>query len=1397
MLWLARGLEQAPADALDLQYLARAGLTGASSELLALRTVLPHPNRIDFVEVSPDATTILTGCHDGTVRLWNATNGRAVGAARTFEGSLRAAVFSPLGPKVMTVLFGGNKARIWYAATGQAVGKDMPHPAPVQRAVFSPDGTRLATFCQDRKVRLWDTATGEPIGEPMLSSENVPTEIVFSPNGGTLATVALFARQVRLWDASTGRLLHTLAPQPISSRILVDFSADGKRLLTRGQETRVWNLALANVKPVGPVLKQVTGQQFLPFAVLRPDGQAFLTDTGEPDTLQLWDTAGGQPIGAPIAHPGGLQAVAFSPDGRTLLTAARDGSARLWDGHTGQPIGLPWSHPDRIEKARFSPNGRSILTVCGDNRLRVWDQPTGRLLQAPLLHADPVHLVAFSRDGKRIITGSGRSTYPFRGEAQLWDLATGRAIGPRLSHRLTATTARFAPDGQTVMTGCEDDGTSHLWDIQTGKPVGPLEFIAYTNIPCIGGPDGKTALGFIGVDGRPLRLQMWNMATGQPAGEPLESTGGSIIPLALSPDGKTLLGMTNGEALLWNVSTGKPVGRLSFTGQPGFTQGPARIQAAFSANGRIVTTDPSNRRVYVWHDDIHSPAGVHPLVNALPHDGPISHLLFRRDGKVLLVAGGRTARLWDFATGTGPNLLGQPLQHDAPIRAVAFSPDSQTILTGSDDRTARVWNARTGQPLGPPLVHQGAVLSVAFDPTGRLLLTASADHMARLWEAPAPVEGNVDRLVSWVALSTGQQLSGENTFQVLDGRTWEELHQELEKQGGPPRTATDGGRFGFGWHQRLAAENLEAGHWFAARWHLDRLIEVQPDNWQSYAQRARAHYQLGERVEAAADCRRAIEKGPDEPVRDWFSRQSPLQDSGITWETAAWYLDQLLPVRPDSGPAHVLRTRARLELGQKEEAAADFFHAVALGPRVTVLKLFRAYADEYAKRDQWDKAVWFLDRLSKEERGDAVLHWQTATAHARLGQFEEAVQEYTLAEEQYSTASAFSSRRSHAIVALHLGDSETYRKAVGDVLHYVAHGSVALRSGQPRPPQWQPSGMVRVAAWIAVLAPDGLAGAEALVQHLEAIQPRESSDPFASLILGAALYRTGRAKDALPYLQKAIQLEGEEEDPATWLFVALAQHRLGNTGEAEKALARATQMLDRSADVPLLVGRYALSNQLEGLGVNLVRREAEVLIKGTPDTSNVQLLLSYARANFRVKDWDRAAAEFSRAIERGDKNWRTWANRAQCLAELRQWDRAAADCTRALELQPHDLGLLVLRLSLLCAAEPAHPGNCRLRRDREAAPGESGCPAYGPRRSSDGRRTPRGAGRGLPRHRSHPARPRPSIRRGRHPGPASRSLARPGGPVVRGRRRNSRLPAAGSDGCTRNPPDQRPGPGDT
>ena len=122
-------------------------------------------------------------------------------------------------------------------------------------------------------------------------------------------------------------------------------------------------------------------------------------------------------------HDQSVSAASFSPDGKWVVTASDDHTARVWDVATGQEVGQPLQHESRVNTATFSPDGKSVVTASSDHTARLWEAATGRTIGEPLRHDSRVNSASFSPDGKRVITASEDST------ARVWETATGQAIG--------------------------------------------------------------------------------------------------------------------------------------------------------------------------------------------------------------------------------------------------------------------------------------------------------------------------------------------------------------------------------------------------------------------------------------------------------------------------------------------------------------------------------------------------------------------------------------------------------------------------------------------------------------------------------------------------------------------------------------------------------------------------------------------------------------------------------------------------------------------------------------------------------------------------------------------------------------------------------------------------------
>jgi len=242
---------------------------------------------------------------------------------------------------------------------------------------------------------------------------------------------------------------------------------------------------------------------------------------------------------------------------------------------------------------------------------------------------------------------------------------------------------------------------------------------------------------------------------------------------AFSPCGRFLAaGTEDGTTRLWEAATGE---LLLEVHQP---QDVIVTAVALSPDLKTLATGGIDGKICLWKMD-------GPLVRELPARHIwVTSITFSPDSKVLWSSSrDHTVRRWEVATGVP---LGDPLYHQGEVWAVALSPDGATAVTGSGDGTARLWDAATGKPIGGTLRHQGAIQAVAFSPDGATVATGAQDKTARLWRVPAPVEGEPERLILWIQVLVGMERDNHGVnHHILDGETWKERRQQLEKLGEP------------------------------------------------------------------------------------------------------------------------------------------------------------------------------------------------------------------------------------------------------------------------------------------------------------------------------------------------------------------------------------------------------------------------------------------------------------------------------------------------------------------------------------------------------------------------------------------------------------------------------------
>ena len=449
-------------------------------------------------------------------------------------------------------------------------------------------------------------------------------------------------------------------------------------------------------------------------AVLAPDGRTIVTAAMD-GTARLWDAATGIETAVFRGHEGSVTSAAFSPDGKTVVTASEDKTARIWDVASAREIAVLRGHQDAVHVAKFSPDGRSVITVAyndsamfstREDTVRLWDSATGKQTATLRGHDGLVTIATFSPDGRTVITSSVDKT------VRLWAAATGQEVAA-LRHESPLVFVSVSPDGKTIASAPIGEPPI-LWDVATRKQIAALR-----------GHDAWISAAVFSADSRLLvtasmdhTARVWETPSGKWIAA-LRGHDGIINSVAFSPDASTILTSSlDATARLWDARTGQQVAVLR-----GYRGGMGT--ALFGQDLKTILTTEDNA-ARLW-----SATEGRAVTVLRGHENRVNFADFSPDGKAIATASwDGTARLWNAEANGMLNLRG----HQNMVIQAAFSPDGKAVVTASHDQTARLWDAATGKEMAALRGHEGPVALATFSPDGGTVLTASVDGTARLWD---------------------------------------------------------------------------------------------------------------------------------------------------------------------------------------------------------------------------------------------------------------------------------------------------------------------------------------------------------------------------------------------------------------------------------------------------------------------------------------------------------------------------------------------------------------------------------------------------------------------------------------------------------------------------------------
>ena len=582
---------------------------------------------------------------------------------------------------------------------GRRLEKKIQFPAPDNEHfasfALSADGKYLAggkagsEANKARDIVVWELVTQRKVSElpksrRLTSCANNCNDLFFTPDNRKLVVFGPpkdMERQskkfvVTVFDTATGKELRRLsssAPLAQGSRMSSALSNDYLALGLEDEQGTVllWDIDKGQDKEVltGHKKKSSFSGYGVSALAFTPDGKKLIT-AGRDGAVKIWDvTAGAKELRTiSNAYPGWIEALAVTLDGTRLACSGQGGIIRHWDLSTGTELHAQPGHGDRVTSVGVTSDGATALTVCADNQLRIWDLATGRQRHALDMSSSESgwpHAI-LAPDGCTVVISTAD-------KMKTWSLVNGMESNlPQLAAEVKAGLANFAADGKTLLVWHTNSVTLLDW------------------------PSGK------------LRRRF---TLPEPAQKPGEA---SCDAVTISPDGHWLASMAHrfwyreergmrfgygadGVLDLWNATTGEHVHRLVDGGGTGRA-------AIFTADGELL---------FEGGGKLHPRDGDEiPLVGELHLIDPLT---------------GRLQRSFEPA----PRLPGASYRYNA---AIGIAPNGRSVLCAGNDGVIHIYETATGKIRRSLQRHRDYVTGLAFTADGRRLLTGSIDLTALVWD---------------------------------------------------------------------------------------------------------------------------------------------------------------------------------------------------------------------------------------------------------------------------------------------------------------------------------------------------------------------------------------------------------------------------------------------------------------------------------------------------------------------------------------------------------------------------------------------------------------------------------------------------------------------------------------
>ena len=516
-------------------------------ERLALKG---HEHEVTSVGFSPDGKRIVSGSGrhialgvvEGSIKVWDVESGVELLSLKQIASGIRSVSFSPDGKEIVAgfavsdvvvsgVGFGGStdaNLKVWDAHSGAEKFVIKGHLIDVLSTAYSPSGQHIATGSKDKRIRVWDSESGQEILTLNGHTGGVDG-VSFSPDGRRVVSGS-DDKTLTVWDA----------PSEIPNALKGKAEA-AMYHVARTLRNRAGLLNVAEEKSEEELFTLKGHTQGVTSVAFSPDGKRIISGSND-TTVKIWDNVSGQGALTLERANGSGSSVSFSPDGKRIVSGGTDKSLKVWDTESGLTVLILTGHSGGVNSVSYSPDGKWIVSGSDDLTLKLWDAKAGQEKFTLRGHGGSVRSVCFSPDGKRIVSGSSDRSL------KVWDMESGREIATFDGHKGLVWNVSFSPDGKRIASGSEDRSVV-VWDANNGETVLTLDEHPIDVLCVCFSPDGKRI-----VASSHDTLFVWSLESGR---ELLKLQGHHAHSVSFSPDGKQIISGGSDTVKVWDAESGE------------------------------------------------------------------------------------------------------------------------------------------------------------------------------------------------------------------------------------------------------------------------------------------------------------------------------------------------------------------------------------------------------------------------------------------------------------------------------------------------------------------------------------------------------------------------------------------------------------------------------------------------------------------------------------------------------------------------------------------------------------------------------------------------------------------------------------------------------------------------